>query len=189
MKMNHPEEHAFHEYLDHALSESERASFEMHLESCELCRRELEELKALFIQIESIEDVVSAKDLSIVIVESLPKPTRSRVFWQGIALPLLLSALIVFAARAEILASIKGFSFPDLTFQPGEWILDNASGFLSAVDQFITAIYESLIAFEIPVLTVELSMTRVISVALGVAGLALLIDLLYLRSLSTQKEV
>lgn len=62
MTMTHPEEHTFHEYLDHALSDSEMASFEMHLESCAPCRRELEELKTLFVQIESIADGYVASD-------------------------------------------------------------------------------------------------------------------------------
>ena len=190
MTMTHPQEHTFHEYLDHALSDSEMASFEMHLESCAPCRRELEELKTLFVQIESIADGYVARDLSPAIVESLSTAIfKNGLFWKGIRVPLLLCALIVFVALAEILASIEGISFPEYVFRPGDWILENIARFTSAFEQFLVSLADVPDLFELPTPTNELAIPYVAAIALGVAGLAMLLDLLYLRSLSTQKEI
>ncbi|MCH7589337.1 MAG: hypothetical protein IIC78_15075 [Chloroflexi bacterium] len=104
-------------------------------------------------------------------------------------MPLLLCALIVFVARAEILASIEGISFPEYVFRPGDWILENIARFTSAFEQFLVSLADDPNVFELPTLTNELAIPYVAAIALGVAGLAMLLDLLYLRSLSTQKEI
>lgn len=62
--MDHVSEEMLNEYLDDALTQSQKNVIEDHLRTCEECSIRLNELRALFNEIESLSDVKLERDLS-----------------------------------------------------------------------------------------------------------------------------
>ena len=75
MPNNHIQESQYHEYLDEALDEVSQKEFEMHVNKCQECRKELTELRQLFMMIESVPESSLRVDLSSNILDAIRRPT------------------------------------------------------------------------------------------------------------------
>ena len=81
--MTHLTDDQLNEYLDAALPDSARRSFEAHLEGCDQCQERLEALQYIFIGLASLPEARPSGDLTAAVLARLPQrqPTLwSRVF-------------------------------------------------------------------------------------------------------------
>jgi len=111
--MTHLPEETLHEYLDNALSPQARAAADAHLQDCAACQVELETLRSLFAEIESLPEAPLERDLSPVIVAALGSRTAvPRVVWGALVAQAL--ALVVLLGLAWPLIDLPIVTLPDL---------------------------------------------------------------------------
>ena len=89
--MTHLTEETLNEYLDNALAPSIRADVDAHLAVCAACLGELDSLRSLFAEIESLPDVALERDLAPAVVTRLsvratgvPRPVRWALLAQAL---------------------------------------------------------------------------------------------------------
>jgi hypothetical protein len=96
-KMTHLTEETLNEYLDNALAASARATVDAHLAVCAACMDELEALRSLFAEIESLPEAPLEHDLSSAVVArldnrvSVPRAVRWVLVVQALAVVVLLA--------------------------------------------------------------------------------------------------
>lgn len=98
--MSHLTDDTLNEYIDNALAPASRAEVDAHLAVCATCSAELDVLRALFAQIESLPEVALQRDLAPAVVGRLPiraqmpRPVRWVLVAQGVAALVILAALL-----------------------------------------------------------------------------------------------
>jgi anti-sigma factor RsiW len=94
--MTHLSEETLNEYLDNALTPSAQAAADAHLADCAACMDELEALRSLFTEIESLPEAPIEHDLSSAVVARLgnragvPPVIRWALVVQGLAVVVVL---------------------------------------------------------------------------------------------------
>ena len=185
--MNHLDDDTLNEYLDHALGESERNAAKAHMQDCTECRARLDQLQSVFAELDALSEAHLVYDLSPSIRARLPQRETVRVwtrtlaaqlgatfgllFWLGVqvvpyirvpqlALPKL-PALDVQALVARLLTLqllMPDFQFPSISYQ------------LPTFD------------IQIPMITLEISVTQMITLFVLVALLWVIGNAILLRS-------
>ncbi|MCG2783903.1 MAG: zf-HC2 domain-containing protein [Anaerolineae bacterium] len=149
--MQHLSDETLNEILDHALAPSQRAGVESHLAACPECAARLDELRALFAELDSLPDLALNVDFAPAILARvrqnapIPRPVRWLTLAQSIgaiiagilAWPLVETILqpLKLPSLAEVLAGAASFwlqvtadlRLPDLTFQTPTLGLDLTS--------------------------------------------------------------
>ncbi len=74
-KSAHIPEEMLHEYLDAELAPAARQEVQMHLADCARCRAQLDELRNLFVEIETLPDLALETDLTNAILEAIAPDT------------------------------------------------------------------------------------------------------------------
>lgn len=69
--MTHLSEETLNEYLDNALAAPARVAADVHLAACTACMAELETLRGLFVEIESLPEVALERNISAAVVARL----------------------------------------------------------------------------------------------------------------------
>ncbi|MBW8010550.1 MAG: hypothetical protein FVQ83_04805 [Chloroflexi bacterium] len=95
LRQHHIPETQMHAYLDNALEEAERLDIDTHISTCQLCRQELENLKALFSEIESIPEFRLETDLTPFVIAAIESPNRITTRWRLVLAAQTILALFV----------------------------------------------------------------------------------------------
>ena len=116
--MNHLDDFTLNEYLDEALDESSRQDVETHLASCPDCRIRLEDLQAVFAELEALPETTLAHNLTLSVLARLPQtmPARAVVWTRAFAaqLGVALGAFIWLAMQVVNFVRIPQISMPEL---------------------------------------------------------------------------
>ena len=99
----HPDENRFHEYLDGVLEDAERRDFEGHLQSCDVCQKQLAAVVGLFATIEGLPELELGIDLAPVVMRAILSQARPAASLRWAA-----------AAQAILGAVILGVTWPVL---------------------------------------------------------------------------
>jgi predicted anti-sigma-YlaC factor YlaD len=76
--MNHLSENLLNEFLDNEIAEETRLEVEAHISGCLECRKRMEELRALFVELTQLSDESPTCDLSALALRRLPRSGLSR---------------------------------------------------------------------------------------------------------------
>jgi predicted anti-sigma-YlaC factor YlaD len=76
--MNHLSENLLNEFLDNETAEETRVEVEAHISGCSECRKRMEELRALFVELKRLPDESPTRDLSALALMRLPASGLSR---------------------------------------------------------------------------------------------------------------
>ncbi len=83
--MKHLDDFTLNEYLDRALSPTARDAAEAHMQTCITCRTKMDELKAVFSELEALPDVRLERDLMPTILARLSQIMSIRVWTRTFA--------------------------------------------------------------------------------------------------------
>lgn len=83
--MKHLTEDQLNEYLDNLLDESAHQHVEAHLSQCADCRNQLETLKQVFADLDSLPEVPLTRDLTPSILARLPKKEPVHIWTRALA--------------------------------------------------------------------------------------------------------
>ena len=81
-KQDHIPEAQLHAYLDSALDEGERIRIDAHISACQECHQELENIKALFAEIESMPEIQLEIDLAPIVTAAIKRPYQITTRWK-----------------------------------------------------------------------------------------------------------
>jgi hypothetical protein len=115
--MNHLTENQLNEYLDHLLDEQTRQGVEFHLAQCADCRNQVEALKQVFADLDTIPEIPLTRDLTSTILARLPQDEPIRVWTRAFAAQwgVVVGTLIWLGTQLIPLTRIPRVAF--LTFQ------------------------------------------------------------------------
>lgn len=112
--MTHLTEETLNEYLDHALPPVARAEADAHLADCAVCAAELESLRVLFTEIESVPEAALERNLAPAVVAQIstsrvgvPRLVSWALVIQGIA-------TLVVLASLSLLADFSALTLPPI---------------------------------------------------------------------------
>ena len=95
----HLQQALLNEYLDRSLEVGQQELVERHLESCAICRARLEELRGLFIALETLPESHLGRDLSVAVIAQLRRQPEKRVStWLNLAFILQVIAAVAILA-------------------------------------------------------------------------------------------
>jgi hypothetical protein len=122
--MTHLTEQTINEYLDNALAPSTRADVDAHLAVCDDCRSELDAMRSLFAEIESLPVVALERDLAPAVVAqigvkvSMPRPLGWALAVQGMVAVIILAALWPVLDLSTLQLPIVSLTWPSLPTLP-----------------------------------------------------------------------
>ncbi len=123
--MNHLTETQLNEHLDLMLDEASQQQVQAHLDICEQCHAELNELATLFAALDELPDVPLTRDLTSGVLARLPKLIKIPNLWKQPAFVMqsLLTAVLVGvsipilqAFRERLPQFESSFTFPTFAF-------------------------------------------------------------------------
>ena len=109
------QEEKIHLYLDGELSASERETFEIHLEQCQVCQTHLAATEALFAEIDSLEDVAAPNIVVDRVMANLPATTPAPQASSGSAQQQDLPSWLVLAGQLGLGLGLTVFILPFIT--------------------------------------------------------------------------
>ena len=80
--MSHISEERMNTYLDEMLDETSRQKVESHLDTCDQCSAQVNEMKALFSALADLPDVPLTRDLASGVLAQLPIPIKFPILWR-----------------------------------------------------------------------------------------------------------
>jgi len=80
--MFHISEELLNTYLDEMLDESSRQKVKAHLDTCDQCSAQVNEMRALFSTLEDLPDMPLTRDLTPGVLAQLPKAVNFPVLWR-----------------------------------------------------------------------------------------------------------
>jgi len=123
--MNHLTESQLNEYLDHSLDESTHRALDAHLEGCDECRENLNQLQDVFLALKSLLEIRLTRDLSHSIPSnSFKQPvlllTRTLALQLGAVMGALIWLSVELAGTLNI--ALLNLGFQQLIVSPSESI-------------------------------------------------------------------
>ena len=118
--MTHLTEELLNEYLDNALAPAARTDAEVHLATCVACRDELESLRSLFAEIESLPNVPLERDLTSAVMAQIgikvavPRPLGWALIVQGLAALVMLASLWPLLDLSALQLPLASLTWPTL---------------------------------------------------------------------------
>lgn len=165
--MQHLSDETLNEILDHALAPRQRAGVESHLAACPECAARLDEVRALFAELDSLPELALNVDFAPAIVarleQSAPIPRPVRWLTAAQALGAILAGILAWPLAETILQPLK---LPSLT----EILAGATSSWLQASADLRLPNLTDL-TFQAPTLGLDLTSTSLTIAIVGVSVL------------------
>ena len=132
--MNHLDNITLNEYLDHTLDESERSAADVHLQSCVECQAGLDQIQAIFTELDTLPEAQLERDLVSSVLARLPQRTPIRLWTRAFAaqLGVAIGSMFWLAMQAVPFIRVPKIAIPTVP----------------AID--IQALFMLLLAFQLP---------------------------------------
>jgi len=140
MKRTHTTDDLLNEYLDHALTQTQRTEIEGHLRECDECSTRVNELRALFDEIESLPEAKLERDLS----KEVAAAANRRVTFA----PLLWLLFAAQAVAAVVASAVAGWLIQPLIQQTVDVNILAAQSIETLTVEWANWVSESQIALE-----------------------------------------
>jgi anti-sigma factor RsiW len=162
--MQHLSDELLNETLDHALAPNLRVGVESHLAACPECAARLDELRALFTEIDSLPDLALGVDFAPAIVAHLE---------QNAPLPRPIRWLTIVQSIGAVLAAILAWPLAETFIQPLKLpsLAEILSGLTSSWLQFTAGLRLPEFTLQAPTLGLDLTSTSLMIAIVSLSAL------------------
>ena len=185
--MNHLDDFTLNEYLEHTLDDSERDAVDLHLKVCAACRAKLDELQAVFMELDVLPEIELEHDLTSSVLARLPQKESVRVWTRAFAAQMGVALGFVCWLGMQVVPFVRipRFAFPEFPAMDIQVLFTRLLAIQFSILEFRFPAFSFQLptfAFPMPTLTLEITTVQLITLSVLVVLLWALGNAILLRS-------